>query len=360
MNSTVAAFLRYIAQKQKRNRSLIDIESIDIVDHVCNVYIGPALCFFGIFGNIFNTFVLYRGRLYDSPYVYLKALSITDMLALMMSLPYLLNTQNSDHFIANVYNAYIFFPIVNLLTAASVWITVGVTIDRFIFVKFPLLARSYSSGARVKTRIVTIYAIAILFTIPRFFSFELVNEFNVYRMEFTLFHKSPYYRVYDIVCIILHHFIPLVIFVVINTYLIVAVYRARFIRRELGIRTNRERDWQIEQRRFTITLIGIIVLSIAAIFPSTVSDFFRLTDLSIQEYKMLRTISNMLLLCNLSMNFVLFCAFNKRFVRAIKTVFKKNNNGALIYISFKSRTRSSRSGSYVMTRQHSLVSASKM
>lgn len=363
MNETVAAFLKHILQRhfeRKQNRSVVIMESADIVDYVCNMYIGPALCILGIFGNIFNIFVLFRGRLLDSPYVYLKALSFTDMFALILSLPYLLFTKHSDNFSPNVYNAYVFLPVVNLLTAASVWITVGVTIDRFIFVKFPLLARSYSSGSRVKRRIFTIYTFGILFTLPRYFCYSLVNDLGVYRMEFTPFRDSAYYRVYDIVCIIIYHFIPLVIFVVINTYLIVAVYRARFLRQELGIRNNREQDWQIEQRRFTITLIGIIVISIVAIFPSTISDFSRLTNLSLHEYKLLRNISNLLLLCNLSMNFVLFCAFNKRFVRAIRTIFNKRRNKTRIYISFKSRTRSSRSDTCVVTRQHSFISACKM
>jgi uncharacterized membrane protein len=137
-----------------------------------------------------------------------------------------------------------------------------------------------------------------------------------------------------IVCIIIYHFIPLVIFIVINTYLIVAVYKARFIRQELGIRNNREQDWQVEQRRFTITLIGIIVMSVVSIFPSTISDFSRLTKLSIHEYKTLRNVSNILLLCNLSINFILFCAFNKRFVRAIRTIFNKRHHKAKVYISF--------------------------
>ena len=362
MNDTVASFLKYILQKklELKNKSTLVVESTTMIDYVCNLYIGPALCIFGILGNIFNIFVLFRGRLLDSPYVYLKALSFTDMFALILSLPYLLFTQNAENFIPNIYNAFVFFPVVNLLTAASVWITVGVTIDRFIFVKFPLLARSYSSGSRVKTRIVTIYIFGVFFTLPRFFCYQLVNEYGSYHMEFTTFRDSPYYRVYDIVCIIIYHFIPLVIFVVINTYLIIAVYKARFIRQELGIRNNREQDWQIEQRRFTITLIGIIVLSIVAIFPSTISDFYRVTNLSIHEYKVLRNISNILLLCNLSMNFVLFCAFNKRFVRAIRTIFNKRHNKTRIYISFKSRTRSSRSDTCVITRQHSFISACKM
>jgi hypothetical protein len=38
--------------------------------------------------------------------------------------------------------------------AASVWLTVGVTIDRFVYVKFPLWARGYCSVHRAKARIV--------------------------------------------------------------------------------------------------------------------------------------------------------------------------------------------------------------
>ncbi|CAG2249847.1 unnamed protein product [Mytilus edulis] len=293
----------------------------NMVSIICENYIGPTLCVFGIVGNILNLIILYKGALNDSPYLYLKALALTDMLALLLSFIHLTVSRKSNLYGWKFFDAYFFFPIVNSLTASSVWLTVGMSIDRLLYVKAPLWARAQFSLKKAKGRIILIFISTFLMTIPGFLCYSLVYTEGQHRINPTEFRSSTNYRIYDIACIVFFHVLPLVIFTLTNTYLICAVQRARVIRKEYDIRNNKEKEWQIDQRRFTITLISIVMMSIIAILPSTIGDFTRLLHISQSHYQTLRQISNILLLCNLSMNFILFCAFNKRFVRGMKSVF---------------------------------------
>lgn len=311
----------------------------DIVAIICEKYIGPGICVFGIIGNIVNLIVLFRGLLNEPPYLYLKALAIVDTLALLLSFIHMTLSSKSDLFGWKLFDAYVFFPLVNFFIASSVWLTVGVTIDRFAYVKAPLWARTQSSLKKAKIRIAGIILATVSITIPRFFCFSLrQKDFpDQYAIISTTFRASLDYRIYDVICIALFHLTPLIIFIVANIYLIWAVERARSVRNELNLRNNKESDWQLEQRRFTITLISIVMMSIISIFPSTIGDFTRMLNISFSNYRRLRYISNVLLLCNLSVNFLLYCAFNKRFVRSMKFTFGGS------YIKVKDSFRKTRS-----------------
>lgn len=297
------------------------LDDIDLVALICKNYIGPAVCIFGVMGNILNLVVLVKGKLKETPYLYLKALSLTDMLALVLSFIHLTISSKSRSFHWQFFDAYIFFPLVNFLIASSVWLTVGVSIDRFVSVKEPLWARTKTSLYRARIRIGAITFLALCITIPRLLCFELVEYGERYRINPTAFRASKSYRIYDIICISLFHVAPLIIFFSTNAYLVYAVQKARSIRQKYDIRNNKERHWQTEQRRLTITLISIVCLSILAIVPSTVCDFTRLLHIPFSFYHKLRHISNIMLLVNLSANFLLYCAFNKRFACVIKSIF---------------------------------------
>lgn len=289
---------------------------------ILNSYVGPTLCVFGVCGNILNLIILFKGKLNESPYLYLKTLAMTDMLALILSFIHMSFSGKSPYYSWQVFNAYVFFPMVNFFMAASVWLTVGVTIDRFIYVKAPLLARSYCSINRARIRIASILMLTGLISFPRFFCYRVQEKDGVFTMQSTGFRSmKTYYKIYDFACIALFHAAPLIILMLCNVYLICAVHKARSTRKELDIRNNKEKDWQKDQRRFTITLISIVILSIIAILPSTIGDLALMIHISVEDYRRLRLSGNVLLLCNLSMNFLLYCAFNTRFVRVMKSLF---------------------------------------
>ncbi|XP_062601658.1 uncharacterized protein LOC134263338 [Saccostrea cucullata] len=294
----------------------------EIFGMICTKYIAPPICVFGILGNSFSLVVLLRKSLKQSPYINLKALTIVNLLALLLSFPYMIYGENSREYGWMWYNIYIFIPFVSFLTATSIWIVVLMTIERFMYVKFPLRAKGQCGRTGTITRIFILSLLSFIISIHKFFQYEL-DSVKV-RYKKTSFTKSEMSHVIEITIMVIIHFIPLMVLVVVNTLLVSTVRRARTRRLTLNLRNNQEGGWQKDERRFTVTLVSIVILNICFIGPTTITDILYLSTIHrhnndiITTISVLRQFSNVLLWCCLSFNFVLFCTFNKRFLQAVK------------------------------------------
>ena len=293
-------------------------QEFSVADLVCYKYIGPAICIFGIICNILSLWVLSKGHLGDSYYLQMKTLAITDAAALILSFPFMMFCIQTQEYFWRWYEIYIFLPLVNFFTASSVWITVIMTIERFIFVKYPLWARWNCSKYNTRFRIWIVITLAIVINIPRFFCYEIVTYDNSLVIYPTLFRDSEFYYAMDIFCITILHFIPLLIFSVLNSYLVLKLGKAKIFREEISLTNNIETTWHRDQRRLTVTLVSIVVLSIVSMIPAAVADIFLYAMYSPSRLRLLRNIGNLLLWCNLSFNFILQCMFNKHFLRVSK------------------------------------------
>ena len=128
--------------------------------------------------------------------------------------------------------------------------------------------------------------------------------------------------------------IPMSILCVTNFYLVYAVHRARRLRKRMQIRNNMEAEWSREQTRLTITLISIVFFFMICIMPSAFSDLhvaYALFghDQSVEEFRKSHVyvtfgkIANFLVFCQLSFNFVLYSAFNDKFLAVFKRMLRR-------------------------------------
>ncbi|KAL8616325.1 hypothetical protein ACOMHN_056268 [Nucella lapillus] len=128
--------------------------------------------------------------------------------------------------------------------------------------------------------------------------------------------------------------IPMSILCVFNSYLVYAVHQARRLRKRQHIRNNMEAKWSREQTRLTITLISIVFFFLVCIMPSAVSNlhvayaFFGRgqSKMEFREspfYKLFGIITNLLVFCQLSFNFVPFSAFNDKFRAVFKRMLRR-------------------------------------
>ncbi|XP_061193964.1 probable G-protein coupled receptor B0563.6 [Saccostrea echinata] len=296
----------------------------EIFGTVCTKYVAPSICVFGIIGNSFSLVVLMRKSLKQSPYINLKALTIVNLLALLVSFPYMIRGENSTEYAWLWYNIYIFIPLVSLLTATSIWIVVLLTVERFLYVKYPLRTRGQCGPKGTVIRILSILFVALLMSLHKFFQYELDPIKNKY-IE-TAFKQSIMSFIIEIALMVIIHFIPLIVLAIINIVLVRTVRQARNRRLMLNLRNNQEGGWQKDERRFTVTLASIVILNICFIGPTTITDILYLSKLGGQSDNLITTIvfmrhiSNVLLWFCLSFNFVLYCTFNKRFFQAMKEI----------------------------------------
>lgn len=322
------------------------------VANAIEFYAIPIVCSLGIALNVINVLVLTEHYLKESPYVYLRALSVVDLSALFMSTIFFIFTKprESRNFMVSdgspgrdfgiVYGAYIFFPLSNLCISSSTWIVVTLTVERYLFIRYPLWARDRCTPNMAKLKILLLLVVLLFLNVPRFMMYHVVAEKDPSGTEVRLHLKPTRFRHSSLntaflwVYTIVFGVVPLLILCFSNSYLVYAVRRARRQRQRLDIRNNMEANWTREQTRLTLTLIAIVFLAVVCILPSAFGDVVLMSYLvsrshalhsfqSSSFYLIFRAISNFLLICNMSLNFVLYSAFNDKFVRVMRRMVRR-------------------------------------
>ena len=339
------------------NRTISSAAKDSLAHALYYVYLGPAICVFGMLCNILNLCVLSQKELSESPYTYLNALAVADFGMLAMSFTHLVTLKADHTFAKAIFNTYFYFGLGNICFNCSVWFIVLLTIERMLFVVRPLLTRS--SRKRAWIRIVIVIVCSCLLNTPRFFIYE-VREYRNTGMFFsfgTEFQKSQTFYGTSWFHAVMINFIPLIILIVANSVLIYAVHRARKQREEFQMNSNQEQSWRKDEARLTKTLISVVVLFIVCTLPSAfvedpISYAFFSGDKTWAEYLMSAGnqtfiyISNILLFLNCSLNFTLYCAFNDKFRRAMRHFFGKFRFGRKsTRMTFSTGSHSNSSGS---------------
>lgn len=153
-------------------------------------YLVPSISVFGILCNLINLSVLLNSRLKESPYTYLTGLATFDLLTLLFGLCITFTRSQQlwfsnisdlrrEFILANLEKKF-FIPTANLFSALSVTITVTLTIERYLFIKFPMHASTYCLPKYARKIIFLLFILVFLFRIPMYLfrDVKLVNLFN--------------------------------------------------------------------------------------------------------------------------------------------------------------------------------------
>ena len=317
---------------------------LDRAEQVVTDYVQPAICVFGILCNVLNLIILTRPRLKESPYTYLLGLAVADLGALLMVFVRTVISQRHGEgvFAWQFYNGYIFLPFANIFSNTSVWITVFLTMERWISVTFPLRAKKICTRRLARRVILCIVVVIFIINVPRFFCRRIIKEEDPedgkisYSTFSSDFEQSDLYRGITWMYIIFIHAIPCLTLIVLNTCLLYIVYKANRSRADLN-ETNKTTNIAVyisrAQRRLTITCVSIICLFLICVIPTAFSNppvayaLFgkgKQPEEFFQEslYRLLRKVTNTLLTCNLSLNFILYCLFNHKFYKTLHHVFR--------------------------------------
>lgn len=198
-----------------------EIDHLTILDIRLFVFGGALLpmALIGIILNAFAILVLLHPRMRNSTNVYLTALSLTNIVCLLnfiflYSLRYLLSYKSYETNITNkeagleinmyesFLNRYIrfFSPIFSTFQLYAIYLTCAVTIDRFIYLRWPLRAESICT---IKTTIkvsIIIFAFCSIYNLPRWFEVTsdiMLNERTnktYYQAKATNLAKNMWYR----------------------------------------------------------------------------------------------------------------------------------------------------------------------
>ena len=277
-----------------------------------------------------------------------------------------------------------FLPIANIFSALSVTITVALTVERYFFIKLPMKANAYCSPKFARKIILILIFLVFMFRLPMFFFWSVTKvqkEVNNTTRKFELFeiksikNYQEFQKIYFTISFFIFEIIPFFILFFFNMKLIMLVKRAN--REFLQLRNNstsvfyspaaaavltikndssQNNDDLMELNRFnsirinvnhqstayfskrkqdelklTRSLILLIFLALISEISSIIT-YDRITEFLIGRhianymetaYKLQVLISNMIILTLHSMNFFVFCAFNKKYNVALRQQYSR-------------------------------------
>ena len=124
-------------------------DNIQFIYHIAFDIVAMVIVAFGILSNLFNLIVLTRPTLKGVMYVYLIALAVSNLSALIISIPALLRIANPSTLAQNrtyatlFYFAHLEIPILNILITTSAYIIVCSTVYLFIAIYQPNCFRRF-------------------------------------------------------------------------------------------------------------------------------------------------------------------------------------------------------------------------
>lgn len=140
----------------------------------------------GIFGNIISMIILSRPQMKSSINYLLIGLARCDTVLILTSVllfgipaiyPY------TGHLFVYYYKVFphlapILFPVAMIAQTVTVYLTLTVTLERFVAVCHPLRARSLCTYGRARMYVLVIIIFSIVYNLPRFW--EVSNQANYY------------------------------------------------------------------------------------------------------------------------------------------------------------------------------------
>ena len=296
----------------------------------------------GLIGNTLSIIVLSRPQMRQSINCILIGLASFDIILvvtsiLMFGLPsvygFLANySQSYPNYVAPGLPIFAFYfyevfpfitptvyPIAMIVQTGSVYLTLAVTMERFVAVCLPFRARSLCTYGRARYAVILIAVFATVYNLPRFWEVYgktvVYPEFNrtITNVEPTKLRNHPIYISVYITWayLIFMYFIPFIGLAIFN----LLIYRqVRIANLE---RSRMSRQEQKEIGLATMLMVVVIVFFICNILALIVN----ILEAFKQTYIQLNNLNNLLVTLNSSANFIIYCIFNDKFKRIFCKLF---------------------------------------
>ncbi|XP_014479693.1 PREDICTED: FMRFamide receptor-like [Dinoponera quadriceps] len=285
---------------------------------------------FGILGNTVSMIVLSRPQMKSSINFLLIGLASSDNMLIITAILIFGLTGIDTCGITLFYNYSTFvlpkiFKLVFLLICtariATVYLTLAVTVERYIAVCHPLKARSFCTYGRARMAVLVITVFSFLYNLPKFWEVELHEQIHwkynitVYCMSVSELRKNAYYvHLYiNWLYLIVYSLFPFVSLVIFNT----AIYRrVKQANKDLKKLSHQQRS---EIRLATMLLCVVIVFLICNILP-LISNIFE-TFVEGGPPSLMVRFGHFLVFVNSSINFIIYIILGETFKKTFLKIF---------------------------------------
>ncbi|XP_064641694.1 FMRFamide receptor-like [Lineus longissimus] len=296
---------------------------------IVDVVIVGIMILIGFIGNMLSFVVLHKDKNWSTTHFLLQCLALADTLFLcgcmmfqtLFSIKPYLNVFEEYHEVFPYILPYL-YPLGLMAQTARNWITVTVTVDRFIAIRFPLKSNRISTIKNMRITVTFVVIGAILFNIPRFFASSVEEQFDactnttsIVNIENEKFSKSPTYRIfYGIVLYFIFIVVgPLLLLVILNINLMVIIHRSNKQRSRMAkVSPNSQKA---DVNRMLISVISVFIICEA---PSVVYQVLWMTNSP--QAILIMPFTNMLVTLNSSINFFIYCLAGQKFRKILRSI----------------------------------------
>lgn len=283
-------------------------------------YVAPLILSIGLLGNLMSGLVLLQRQMRKlSTNIYLAVLSITDITVLFsglflvwLSVVFEINIKTTSEFLCKF---------MNLLAVSSSqfssWLLVCVSVERFVVLRHPMKARAFSRTLKTWKCIFCILSIITVGNMHLFWTVKFSGGDGTTKPKTCGIanQRKTFGLIWPWIDALVYSFIPSLLLIIVNSMSISTLVKQTSV---LSLRkhVHRRNSMKNSNRNTTMTLC---ILSLMFIVTTTPMCFLLIArsviknNFTFVNYWILRTISDILMYCDHSFNFFLYCVSGSKF-----------------------------------------------
>ena len=302
-----------------------DMAACELFDFAIEGVVMGLLCALGLCGNALSIICLAKEKSKTATPFLLMSLEVADSLFLILAAivrVFHTNATFTGTFTdRNAWNyiGRVTYPVAMITETATVYLTLLVTFNRYVSVcKLQAQPRNKNYKTSARLQVLGVIVFSCVYNLPRFFEFEIkpanAAGKQVIALDDSKLALNKFYNIIYTNCayFIVMFLFPLVVLLYLNRQLILALREMKQRRARLGNTESRSEE------DITRMLVTVVVVFFVCQAPGLVTQILGRT-LSMDEricpsaYFYYARISDMLIVLNSSVNFIIYCFCNKRF-----------------------------------------------
>jgi hypothetical protein len=261
-------------------------------------------------------------------------MAVSDLMLLILQVPtfFELNSRIAacDSFKIFIrYYTVIRYVMNNVFITCTGWLTVAVTSERFISLRFMFHPRLVCTIPRARLAIIVIFILSFIFHFSKFFEYvpnTVLTSPNPLLTTYLV--HSPTYETYvHIANIALAAIIPVFLLIVANAFLIyfLATHRRRMLRHKASASSNMSSVDMLHISAIVVATVLVFIAchSVGVLLALTIASKGRRWVFERHPYIALKHINTVLVMINSSINFLLYCAISRKFRKTFLGVFNR-------------------------------------
>lgn len=320
---------------------------------VCDRVLVPLVVSFGIVGNILSLAVLTRKEMASPTNCFLTALAISDLSLLLLQVPTFFGLNAALAATAGFklflrYYTVVMYVMTNVFLTCTCWLTVAVTVERFLSLRFMMHPRLVCSLQRAKRAVLAVFFASFLFHFSKFFEYvpntDLRQPRPLLPTELSL--SQAYDTAMHVANITLAALLPIVALVIFNTFLVyfLATHRRRMLRHKArkaagqvsgsgsvsagaststtsGGGTTSVDMLHVSGVVVAVVLVFVVCHSLGIFVALNIAVHGRHRIFSAHLFVAFKHVNGLLVMVNSSVNFLVYCSISRKFRKMFAAVF---------------------------------------